>query len=231
MISIDQSLIIHIINFLFLILGIKRHPLQGPSGRFSLNVKRRSAALIKRSRLFLTTPSKKILHMAMGSKPPRAKGLKEKEVFLQAAADEERKIIEQINRKNQETFAEVQVKIQKDAEAAKAALMQEVDAFCRVDQSEDFREGCFMNRGTWQRKHRLTGVAGGVLLGALIVVLLSAGILLASSGSGHEGAAKGWETTDTYRIMNFVVLAVALYFALRKPVAQALQGANQRDKG
>jgi F-type H+-transporting ATPase subunit b len=71
-------------------------------------------------------------------------------------------------------------------------------------------------------KHRLTGVAGSALFCALILILLSAGPILASSG--HEGAAKGWEATDTYRIMNFVVLAVALYFALRKPVAQALQG-------
>ncbi len=79
-----------------------------------------------------------------------------------------------------------------------------------------------MNHGVSQREHRLTRKAGGVFLGALILILFSAGILLASSG--HEAAAKGWEATDTQRILNFVVLAAALFFLLRKPISQALQG-------
>lgn len=71
-----------------------------------------------------------------------------------------------------------------------------------------------MNRGTWQRKLRLTNIAGGVLFGALVVVLLSAGSILAASG--HEAAPKGWVATDTYRIMNFVVLAAGLFIIIRK---------------
>lgn len=44
-------------------------------------------------------------------------------------------------------------------------------------------------------------------------------------GGGHEGAeAKGWVATDTYRVINFVVLAAALVFLLKKPLAQALGG-------
>ena len=66
-----------------------------------------------------------------------------------------------------------------------------------------------------------------VLMLMLIVMLLlgNAGAVFASSGGGHgeEGAApKGWIATDTYRVMNFVVLAVALFFILKKPVSQAL---------
>lgn len=79
-----------------------------------------------------------------------------------------------------------------------------------------------MNRGTWQRKLGKTKKTGGILFGMLIAALLSAGSVLAASG--HEAAPKGWEATDTYRIMCFVVLVAALFFALRKPVAQALQG-------
>jgi len=30
--------------------------------------------------------------------------------------------------------------------------------------------------------------------------------------------------TDTFRVMNFTVLAVALFFVLRKPLSQALNG-------
>jgi len=42
-------------------------------------------------------------------------------------------------------------------------------------------------------------------------------------GTEHAAPpAKGWQATDTYKVMNFVVLAVALVFLLRKPVKQAL---------
>ncbi len=64
-----------------------------------------------------------------GLKNARAKGLKEKEAFLQAASQEEKGIIEEINRKNQENIARIQAKITEDTEAAKATLFKEVDAF------------------------------------------------------------------------------------------------------
>jgi F-type H+-transporting ATPase subunit b len=41
-------------------------------------------------------------------------------------------------------------------------------------------------------------------------------------GSAHAAPAKGWMATDTYKVMNFAVLAIALVFLLRKPVKQAL---------
>ena len=70
----------------------------------------------------------------------------------------------------------------------------------------------------------------------LMVVLLFgfAGIALGSSEGGHgethAGAveSKGWMATDTYRVMNFAVLAAALFFILRKPLSQNL---NARIKG
>ncbi|MGE0086763.1 MAG: hypothetical protein AB7S75_20350 [Desulfococcaceae bacterium] len=58
-----------------------------------------------------------------------------------------------------------------------------------------------------------------------LMVLLcfgAGGIAAGSSGGEHEGEPKGWVATDTYRVMNFAVLAVALFFVLRKPVSQAL---------
>ena len=63
----------------------------------------------------------------------------------------------------------------------------------------------------------------------LVVVMLMffvVGITLASSGEEH--GTKGWIATDTFRVMNFAVLAIALFFLLRKPVAQAL---SDRIKG
>ncbi len=46
--------------------------------------------------------------------------------------------------------------------------------------------------------------------------------------SSEHAEPKGWVATDTYKVMNFTVLFVALFFLLRKPVAQAL---NARIKG
>ena len=51
----------------------------------------------------------------------------------------------------------------------------------------------------------------------------------AEHGEDHgEAHSKGWVATDTYRVMNFAVLAIGLFILLRKPVAQAL---NSRIEG
>ena len=61
-----------------------------------------------------------------------------------------------------------------------------------------------------------------VILSAAAVVLLGfAGAAIASAGGGHEAAApKGWVITDTYKVMNFVVLAAALFYIAKKPVKE-----------
>ena len=78
----------------------------------------------------------------------------------------------------------------------------------------------------FDRKHR------SMLLRA-VFLLFSVSMLLAFSGvafgaSGEDGGAKGWVATDTYKVMNFAVLAIALIYLLRKPVSQAL---SDRIKG
>lgn len=52
----------------------------------------------------------------------------------------------------------------------------------------------------------------------------------ASGGHGEEHAteAKGWVATDTYKVMNFAVLAIVLVFLIRKPMKKAL---NDRIQG
>jgi F-type H+-transporting ATPase subunit b len=52
------------------------------------------------------------------------------------------------------------------------------------------------------------------------------GVSMASSEQGGE--PKGWVATDTYKVMNFSVLAIGLFLLLRKPTSQAL---NSRIKG
>ncbi len=66
-----------------------------------------------------------------------------------------------------------------------------------------------------------------VTVAAMILLSLTvAGSTAWAAGGGEHGSGepKGWAATDTYRVMNFTVLAVALFFLLRKPVAQALDG-------
>jgi len=53
------------------------------------------------------------------------------------------------------------------------------------------------------------------------------GMSLASSAE-HESKSKGWLATDTYKVMNFGVLAIGLFLLVRKPVSQAL---NSRISG
>ena len=64
-----------------------------------------------------------------------------------------------------------------------------------------------------------------ILSYVLLFVIFSISTALCASG---EGGTKGWVSTDTFRVMNFTVLAVALFFVLRKPLSQAL---SSRIKG
>ena len=65
-----------------------------------------------------------------------------------------------------------------------------------------------------------------VAMTIVVAILIFSGVALSSSGEEH--GPKGWVATDTYKVMNFTVLIVALFFLLRKPVARAL---NARIKG
>jgi F-type H+-transporting ATPase subunit b len=69
---------------------------------------------------------------ATGLKEARGKGLKEKEVLLQEASDEEKAIIDRINEKAQADLTEVRDKIAADTDAVKAKLIQEVDGFADI---------------------------------------------------------------------------------------------------
>ena len=61
------------------------------------------------------------------------------------------------------------------------------------------------------------------ILPVLLLIFIVSGVAFASSGGDHGSAhGGGWAATDTYRVMNFAVLAIALFFLLKKPVAQFL---------
>lgn len=83
------------------------------------------------------------------------------------------------------------------------------------------------------RIHRFPALSrtATVLLAAMMLFCF-AGIALGASSGGqgeeHTTAAKGWVATDTYKVMNFAVLAIALVYLIRKPMKKAL---NDRIQG
>lgn len=67
----------------------------------------------------------------------------------------------------------------------------------------------------------------GLLIVMTALLFFLTGPAFCSSG-GEGGGTKGWVNTDTYRVMNFAVLAIGLIILLRKPASNAL---NDRIKG
>ena len=65
-------------------------------------------------------------------------------------------------------------------------------------------------------------VKRSVMICTTVLLLSLAGVVFASSEGGEHAAKKGWIATDTYRVMNFAVLAIAIFFIARKPVSQML---------
>jgi F-type H+-transporting ATPase subunit b len=66
---------------------------------------------------------------ASGIKEARARGLKEKEALLLAGAEEEKKIIEQVNAQAQTELSAMREKIARETRAVKTALQEKVDEF------------------------------------------------------------------------------------------------------
>ncbi len=66
---------------------------------------------------------------AAGIREARKKGMLEKDALVQAATDEEKQILEKINADALEELNAVKAKVKQEAEAAKAALLEEVDTF------------------------------------------------------------------------------------------------------
>jgi len=75
------------------------------------------------------------------------------------------------------------------------------------------------------RSHHMKKNNAVIIPYVLLFLALSFSTALCASG---EGGTKGWVSTDTFRVMNFAVLAIALVFILRKPLSQAL---SSRIKG
>ncbi len=67
-----------------------------------------------------------------GLKQARSKGLKEKEAFIEAASQEEKEIIDKINKKAQANLAEIKKQVADETEQARKALEGEVEAYAKA---------------------------------------------------------------------------------------------------
>jgi F-type H+-transporting ATPase subunit b len=86
--------------------------------------------------------------------------------------------------------------------------------------SKNSGEDSLMKISGTGRSHDAKKLAAAILILALAFSMFSISTAMASSG-GEEGA-KGWVSTDTFRVLNFLVLVIGLVYILRKPLSQAL---------
>jgi len=124
----DWTVAIQIINFL-LILWILNRILYRPIRNILLQRKEKMDNLELSIQTYNEDAQEKDSAFAAGIKEARAKGLNEKEALLQAAAEEEKKIIAKINEKAQAELSDIRRKISQEAHTAKAALQTKVGEF------------------------------------------------------------------------------------------------------
>ncbi|MBT3177305.1 MAG: ATPase [Desulfobacula sp.] len=67
-----------------------------------------------------------------GLKQARSKGLNEKQAFIEVASQEEKEIIDKINKKAQANLAEIKKQIANETEQARKALEGEVEAYAKA---------------------------------------------------------------------------------------------------
>ncbi len=127
MINVDKSVIIQIINFLFIIWAMNI-VLYKPIRRILIERKEKISGLEQS----IDNTNKNILEKedsyALGIKNARLKGQKEKEALLSIAQNEEKQLIDKINKKAQDDLAQMRGKIVNDTENVRELLLNEVDS-------------------------------------------------------------------------------------------------------
>ena len=73
-----------------------------------------------------------------------------------------------------------------------------------------------------RRRNKAMTVSRFVLIITVLLVFNVGTVFASGDGGNDQAATKGWVKTDWYRVMNFSVLAIALFFVLKKPLSQAL---------
>ncbi|MFO7751398.1 MAG: ATP synthase F0 subunit B [Desulfobacteraceae bacterium] len=131
MVSVDGSLVIQIINFLFL-LFVLNLVLFKPVRKILLERKKKIADLDNGVEKLSRDAVDKDKAYKDGLKRARSEGLKEKEAFVEEASQEEKEIIERINKKAQANLAEIRSQVAGETEKARKVLEKEVDTFAQA---------------------------------------------------------------------------------------------------
>ena len=131
MIKVDVSVFIQIVNFLFLIWALNL-VLYKPIRKVLLKRKEKVEGLEQSIENFNISAQEKEDAFALGIKDARSKGQIEKEILLSAAQNEEKQLLEKINKKAQDDLAQMRDKIAKEAEKVSISLHNEVDAFANA---------------------------------------------------------------------------------------------------
>ena len=128
MVSVDGSIVLQIANFLLLI-WILNMVLYKPIRKILLERKEKMVGMQSDIDGSAQQVKSKEDAYADGVRQARAAGQKEKEILMQAAADEEKAIIGNINETAQAELKDVREKIKQEMGTVKAALEDEIDAF------------------------------------------------------------------------------------------------------
>lgn len=131
MIKVDGSLFIQIVNFLFLI-WIMNVVLYKPIRNVLIRRKEKMGGLEQNIVRAVNDAKEKEESFANGIKEARSRGMKKKEALIQEATQEEKRIVEEINKKAQANMMEIREKISKEAEGVQASLQKEIDSFAQA---------------------------------------------------------------------------------------------------
>lgn len=128
MVNIDASVIIQIINFLFLI-WILNIILYRPIRRILIQRKEKIAGLEQGIETAIADAAEKQDAFTEGIKAARMEGQKQKDALINEASAEEKAIVERINEKAKAELTAAKQKVADEIGAAKTALQAELDTF------------------------------------------------------------------------------------------------------
>ena len=131
MISVDGSLFIQIVNFLFLI-WILNVILYKPIRNVLIQRKEKIGGMEQKIEKAAKDAEDKEGAFASGIREARAEGIKERDALIQEANQEEKRIVEEINKKAQANLAQVREKIAKEADGVRGSLQSEIEAFAQA---------------------------------------------------------------------------------------------------
>ena len=128
MVSVDSSLLIQIVNFLFLIWALNVI-LYKPIRKILLKRKVFVSDLEEGIKTADGDAQEKEQAFSEGIRAARTDAVEKKKAMLEEAAQEEMAIVEKINSKAQADLAEVKAKITEEANSVRESLQAELDTF------------------------------------------------------------------------------------------------------